>query len=235
MKNIIWLLVPLLLLSISAVAIAEGNETVQNQTTVLVNETATTAPEIINEGDLNTTTTSTDVTMQQLRVWFTFNQEKKAQQELELARLRLIQARMAEKHNDTTAMQKAMDAHEKIIDAVQARITAIKNKGGNITGLERAVQVHENRIEILNKLLARTNLTEEQKAKIEARIAHATNVTAKLQALEVKVEEIKQQAKEENKTVTEVVKEKLENKTKELNDTEEQNETADLNETNESE
>jgi uncharacterized protein YxeA len=222
MKNVIWLLVPLLLLAISAVAIAEDNETAQNQTAVLVNETATATPEVIDEGDLNTTVTSTDVTMQQLRVWFTFNQEKKAQHELELAHLRLIQARMAEKHNDTTAMQKAMDAHEKLLDAVQARITAIKNKGGNITGLERAVQVHERRIEILNKILAKANLTEEQRAKIEAKIAHAENVTAKLKALEEKVQEVKQKAKEENKTNL-------------LNETEEQNETADINETNESE
>jgi coenzyme F420-reducing hydrogenase delta subunit len=119
-------------------------------------------------------------------------------------------------------MQKAMDAHEKLLDAVQARITAIKNKGGNITGLERAVQVHERRIEILNKILAKANLTEEQRAKIEAKIAHAENVTAKLKALEEKVQEVKQKAKEENKTNL-------------LNETEEQNETADINETNESE
>lgn len=196
MKNIIWLLVPLLLLSISVIAIAEDNETAQNQTAVLISENTTTTPEVIDEGDLNETITSTDVTMQQFRVWFAFNQEKKAQHELELARLRLIQAKIAAKHNDTTAMDKAIEAHNQIMEKVKARINGISNKGGNVTGLDRAVQVHERRIEILNKILAKANLTEEQRAKIEAKIAHVQNVTEKLKALE----EVKNESRKETES-----------------------------------
>lgn len=125
--------------------------------------------------------------IQELKVLFEPNQERKVRLELELARLRLIQAKIAAKHNNTAAMERAIEAHNRIMDRVRARIEAISNKGGNLTGLDRAIQVHELRIAKLNAILASENLTAEQKAKIEAKIEHIENVTWKLQNIQAKL------------------------------------------------
>lgn len=180
MKKIIWLLVPLLLFSVIAIAHAQTEAT------------------DLNDSDVS----GFKVSVQELKTMFTFNQEKKVQLELELARLKLIQAKIAAKHNDTAAMEKALEAHNKLLEKVNATINAISNKGGNITGLARAIQVHERRIELLNTILASKNLTETQKAKIEAKIGHAENITAKLKALQEKLQNktIKNEP-EENETV----------------------------------
>ena len=49
--------------------------------------------------------------------------------------------------------------------------------------LERAIQVHEKRINFMNYLLLNANLSEEQKSKIEMKISKAENVTARLSEL----------------------------------------------------
>ncbi len=113
-----------------------------------------------------------------VEIWFTFNQEKKAEKELDLARLELIRAKIAAKNDNSVAMEKALDAHQKILDRVEKRVGKVK-----LTGLERAIQVHEARIAKMNEILANANLTAEQKTKIEAKITKATNVTAKLSEL----------------------------------------------------
>lgn len=174
MKNIIWLLVPLLLFSVIAIAHAQTEAT------------------DLNDSDVS----GFKVQLKELKTMLTLNQEKKAQLELELARLKLIQAKIAAKNNDTVAMEKALEAHNKLLERVNATVNAMSNKGGNITGLARAIQVHEKRIELLNTILASKNLTAEQKAKIEAKIEHAENITAKLKALQEKL----QNKTEENET-----------------------------------
>jgi uncharacterized protein YigA (DUF484 family) len=78
------------------------------------------------------------------------------------------------------------------MDRVQARIAAMESVSNadnlndsavRLRGLERAIQVHERRIAILNDILQNANLTEEQMAKVEARISHMENVTAQLNDL----------------------------------------------------
>ena len=155
-----------------------------------VNETAND----LNESDVS----GFKPLMQELRVMFESRQEKKVQLELELARLRLLQAKIAEKHNNTAAMERAIDAHNRIMERVRAEIDKISNKGGNLTGLDRAIQVHELNIAKLNAILASENLTAEQKAKIESRIKHVENVTWKLQNLQTKIQNRIQE--QENKT-----------------------------------
>jgi hypothetical protein len=156
------------------------------------NETPSGEPLVIappvNETDLNESDASGfKPLIQELKVMFEPNQERKVQLELELARLRLIQAKIAAKHNNTAAMERAIEAHNRIMEKIRARIAAISNKGGNLTGLDRAIQVHELRIAKLNAILASENLTAEQKAKIEARIEHVENVTWKLQNVQAKL------------------------------------------------
>jgi hypothetical protein len=133
--------------------------------------------------------------------WFTFNQEKKAELELKLAKLRLVQAKIAAKNGNEVAMEKAIESHNRLIERVQTRLSAIdgasdeesvKNSATKLVGLERAIQVHEARINKLNQILANENLTAEQRAKIEAKISNAEEVTAKLSAAQAaKQEQIK--------------------------------------------
>ncbi len=180
MKKIIWILVPLLLLSVLAVAFAQENNTTNTNQGAASEQAA----QDLNESDAG----SFKIGMQQLKVMFAFNQEKKANLELELARLRLIQAKIAAEKNNTVALQNAIDKHEKLMEKIKARINATSKKGGNVTGLERAIEVHNRRITALNNILQNTNLTEDQRAKIEMKLGHAENVTAKLTALESKLE-----------------------------------------------
>ena len=136
-----------------------------------------------------------------VKLWFTFGQEKKAQVELQLAKLQLIRAKIAAKNNDSQAVEKALEAHERIIERVKARINAIDGadteKEANATvaklrGLERAIQVHERRITFLNNVLENANLTDAQRAKIEAKLGKLGNVTAQLTELsEARQERIK--------------------------------------------
>lgn len=130
---------------------------------------------------------------ERVKLGLTFNNEKKAMQELKIARLRLIQARIAAKNNNTEAMQNALEAHNRIMERVKDRVNAIDgasdSKGTRIAaaklvGLERAIEVHEARISKLNEILASENLTEEQRAKLEEKIAKAEDNTAKLRELE---------------------------------------------------
>lgn len=151
--------------------------------------------------DDDATVGSGEILSTQVKSWFTFNQAKKAELELKLANMRLIQARIAAKNGNEKAMTKALEAHEKLINRVQERMGRIDGasdeKGLNasadkLVGLERAIQVHELKISRLSTLLENANLTEEQKAKIEAKIAKVQSVTSKLSDLSTqKKEEIK--------------------------------------------
>ncbi len=151
--------------------------------------------------DMNEEAGAGAIAMNRIKNWFTFRQEKKVELDIKLAKLRLIQARVAAKNGNIEAMEKAMAAHDKIIARAQKRIESIdgaateegaKETADKLVGLERAIQVHEARIAKLQNLLANANLTDAQKAKIEAKIAHAQEVTDKLKGLnEAKQDKIK--------------------------------------------
>lgn len=227
--------------SISNNATLQANDTASNVTVSLIetstsdksNATITSEPMLTSitptqtadqeaELSLDTNKSASAWTMgwKKIGIWFTFNQVKKAQAELELAKLRLIQAKIAEKNNNTLAMQKAIDAHNRLMDDVQIILNKIaaKNVSINGTGLDRAIEVHELRIAKIQSLLASANLSDEQKAKLEKRLNRVQNVTAKLEnvdakieekaaKIEAKVSEIKDKVESENNTVKEVIKE----------------------------
>jgi len=86
-------------------------------------------------------------------------------------------------------MEKAIEAHNRIIERVQQRINSIdgestkqgiRNSETKLVGLERAIQVHEARIAKLNEILASENLTDEQRLRVQAKIEQAENNTAHL-------------------------------------------------------
>ena len=151
--------------------------------------------------DDDATTSTGEIMGNQIKTWFTFNQEKKLALELKLADLRLIQARIAAKNGNTDAMEKAMDAHERILNKIQERTgklkdasdeKGLKDSADKLVGLERAIQVHELKIARLNTRLDNANLTEEQRAKIEAKITKAEGVTSKIRELQqAKLDKVK--------------------------------------------
>jgi hypothetical protein len=128
-----------------------------------------------------------EIAWTRIQSWFIFNQEKKAELELKLASLRLIQARIAAKNNNSEAMEKSIDAHENAINRVQERMSKVNRTSEKFRGLERAIQVHELKIERLNEKLTNVNLTAEQRTRIENKIAKVQNVTSHLRDVEEKI------------------------------------------------
>lgn len=148
--------------------------------------------------DLNESVSGLRIGWENAKLWFTFNNEKKATQELKIARLRLIQARIAAKNGNTEAVQTALEAHDRLLERVQERVNAIDGASDSesarlaaakLVGLERAIEVHEARISKLNEIIASENLTEEQRTKIEARLAKVEENTAHLREVQTQKEE----------------------------------------------
>ncbi len=154
-----------------------------------------------DELELNEDVGGGKIAWKNMRLWFTFNQEKKIEREMELARLRLIQAKIAAKNNNSYAMEKALEAHEKILERARLRLDSIKDSDKirdtnssalKLVGLERAIQIHEKRIEYMNNLLENSNLTEQQREKIENKLSKVEGVTSKLTELNNKrIEKVK--------------------------------------------
>ena len=179
----------------SSDAIASYNDT-SNITEGLVIAPAPSSDDSLTDEaalDDNATTSSGEIGWNHFKLWFTLNQEKKAELELKLANLRLIQARIAARNNDSEAMEKALEAHDRILARLNETMNKLESgsdmKGLNasalkLIGLERAIQVHELRIGRLNDLLDNANLSSAKIAKIQARIDHAQNVTTHLRNVE---------------------------------------------------
>ncbi|MCX8159063.1 MAG: DUF5667 domain-containing protein [Candidatus Pacearchaeota archaeon] len=146
---------------------------------------------------------------EKLGVAFTFNQEKKAQKELALAKKRLMEMRkMAEKGN-VKAMERAQQKHDALIENAQARLALIqedttetkaKLAAEKVIGIERALKAHQNRIEVLQDILAEKNLSDEARTAIESAIERMENRT---KVMEQKLEERKERVKTRLRAITE--------------------------------
>jgi hypothetical protein len=114
-----------------------------------------------------------------LDIWFTFNQEKKAEKELKLAEFQLVRARVAARNNNTKAMENALEAHKQLIERVQERVSKIENGNASekLIGLDRAIQVHQARIARFNAQLNNSNLSAGQIEKLQERIGQAQENT----------------------------------------------------------
>ena len=188
-------------------ALAEDNDSDSSDAIALYNDTSNITEGLVISPGPSTETTETaaeldaeenatigfgDIFMNRVQTWFTWNQEKKVELELKLAKMRLIQAKIAAKNNNTEAMEKALEAHEEIMNRIQERmskldgasdINGLNNSAVKLIGLERAIQVHEARINRFNLMLENANLTDEQRTRIESKISKAEGVTSKLQEL----------------------------------------------------
>lgn len=216
-----------LALAISTMSFVLGEDNSSSSTSNLISENP--VSENSSDLELNGSVSGGEITWKQLKLLLTFNKEKRIEGELELARLRLIQARMAADKNDSEAMLKAMEAHERIMQKVQERMNRLEDSSDGsklnesaekLLGLERAIQVHERRINFLNETLQNANLTDEQRARIEDKIAKAQDVNSKLDELQqAKMDKLKTRlmavanlTDEQANKVLEVMKPKKEDK-----------------------
>jgi hypothetical protein len=187
------LILGMLLMGVFAMsfALAEDNVTIVDDTNTSVD-----VPEI--NASLNESYSGWKYGWTNVGSWLTFNQQKKAELELKLADMKLTQARIAAKNNNTVAMQKALDAHDRLIQKVQERAgrfndikdaRGLKDSTDKLVGLDRAIEVHQIKIDRLKDSLQNENLTIEEKARIEFAINKSQNVTNNLQ----EVQEINQE------------------------------------------
>ena len=172
---------------------------------------------------------------EKLKLNFVRNQTTKVEKELQLARWKIAEAKFKSKNGNFDGADKAMEDHDRLITDVQARIEKMENK--SLTpGLDRAIEVHEEKLANLKLLLESSNLTDKQRIKVDFRISKMENSTEHLSELRVKIGERRegQLAKFENRTTRiedkgDRVRGRIDNKTISRNssDDSEDNETED--------
>jgi chromosome segregation ATPase len=226
----------LLMLFSFSFALAE-NETdnVSGETPVLIS-----APPDVEINNISEEEATGNLFWKKADIWFTLNQEKKAEKELRLAELQLVRARVAAKNKNINAMENALEAHRNLIEKVQNRISKfedknsaadLKNSTNKLVGLQRAIEVHELRIERLNVLLNNSNLSADEIANIQARIDQAESNTQHLKDVteaqrkrnELKLKamnKIKNEFEEDDSSEENETEDELENETEEEDENE---------------
>ena len=170
------------------------------------------------ETSLNEDVSGFKIGWEKFKLGLTFNQEKKAMNELKIARMQLVRARIAARNNNSQAMNSALEAHDRILERARERLQNIQYAGEGLAlnkskekmnAMQQAIEVHELRIQKLNDMLANDNLTEVQIANIEARLAHSQQIAGQLKTIqERKRENLKIKIRAvENKTDDEAQKE----------------------------
>jgi DNA repair exonuclease SbcCD ATPase subunit len=135
---------------------------------------------------------------------FIRNQTVRAERELELARWKVAEARMAARNGNIERAEKAMAENEKLMERVQERVAKMDNR--SLTpGLDNAIQVHEQRMAGLNVALQNANLSEEQRVRLEALISRMDNVSETLEQNKERIQEQRQEKLEELQTRVEEI------------------------------
>jgi len=198
---IVYVGIALMLLASLSFVIAEEPMLISANTADAVDSTAILTDNGLSEeidAEFEQDVGSWQVNQERIKNWFTFNQEKKAERELKIAQMLLVQARVHARNNNTQAMENALEAHNRIINRVNERFENFKEKvdakglredADKLVGLQRAIEVHEARIEKLGELLENENLSEIQRLAIETRLEQAQNNTAKLAGVQMRKEE----------------------------------------------
>lgn len=176
-------------------------------------------PEVMSEAEnsLNENVTNFGLFRERARLFFTFNKEKRAERELRLAALLLNRARIAAKNNNTRAMEKAIEEHNRIMERVRNRIEDINKQNissEKLKRLDRAIEVHEARIERFNQRLEDENLSQQQKDNIEKMLNNSQKsiqVLNQLKELRQEREQIRQEIRENlsNKNVEEAIQKRI--------------------------
>jgi hypothetical protein len=123
---------------------------------------------------------------ERLALGLTFNKEKRAQKELDIAQKRLLEMKKMIAKNKLQQAERLQAAYEERIQKASDLLAQIKENGNQATIvagakslalLQGKVQNHEMAIEALKNVLAEKNLTDEQKAKLESVLERMENKT----------------------------------------------------------
>ena len=215
---------------------AESNETDSSDAISLYNDTSNISEGLVispaplnEETNLNGNYSNWKYFWKNFQTNFMRNQTLKIERQLELANLKLIQAKMLLEKGNIKASEKALEQHDKLLDYVQERIEKMENK--SLTpGLDNAIAVHEMRLERLITLLNNSNLTEQNREVFERRINHLENITSHLENVRGKMEQRRenvisrlQNKSDKSEDREDKIRNRIENRTNNSNDVNQNN------------
>lgn len=144
-------------------------------------ETIEEATENIGElkGDAGTTPDSAfygfERALEGISLAFTFNEQKKVEKRFNYANERLLEAKETAEKGSSEGTEKALNAHNKIMEKIGKSVNKseegesaeeINNSLDRAVGLQRAIEVHEYKTEVLQEKLSE-NISEEKREAIE--------------------------------------------------------------------
>ncbi len=167
-----------------------------------------------------------DRALERINLALTFNKVRKAEKGLEIAKERLLEAKKMAEEGNVKAMERAQVEHDKVIEGVKARIGELqedktenrtKESIREVVGLQRAIQVHEYRIEVLKDVLAKEELSDEAREAIREAIEKMENKT---EVMKQKAEERKGKMKIRLMAIIEKTEEEVEEEIENIEDEE---------------
>jgi hypothetical protein len=120
---------------------------------------------------------------------FVRNQTVRAERELQLARWKVAEARIATQQGNIQRAERAMKENEKMMSRVQERVSRMESL---TPGLDQALRVQEERVNRLNLALEDANLSEEQRERIDANLERIGNVSRILEQNRERIQEQRQ-------------------------------------------
>ena len=158
-----------------------------------------------------------------VKLAFTFNQHIKAEKELELARERLLEAKIMAEMGNEKGFEKAQKRHDKLIERAEKRLERIDGDGNSskildsavkLKGLEVAVEAHDLRIQRLKEFVAGANLTDEQTERFNEIISKMEEKNSEMRE---KLEERQDRIETKLRAVTEKNESEVENEVRKMN------------------
>ena len=126
-----------------------------------------------------------------LALGLTFNKEKRAEKQLEIAQKRLLEMKKMIAKNKLQQAEKLQARYEERIQRANEILQGLQEDGSqaailanakNIAKLQNRIENHEMAIEALKNVIAEKNMTDEQKAKLEAVLESMENKTEAMKA-----------------------------------------------------
>jgi hypothetical protein len=137
---------------------------------------------------------------------FVINQEIRAEKELQLARWKIAEARIATQKGNIQRAEKAMQENEKMMYEVQERISKMESL---TPGLDQAIKAQEQRIIGLKTSLEYANLSEEQRIRVEEKFGRIKEVEKILEQNRERIKEKKQEKLDEIGNNTQNIQDRL--------------------------
>lgn len=191
MKKVYGLLTVLFLFASFSLVVAQNETNVSDESSLVVAPIpALYSDNLSNNVSIGEPVSSFKYGWEKFKLFFIRNETKRIQQELKLANWKLAEARKAAKDKDFAGAENALKAHEELLSKIGDEVNKLSESNRSLTpGLDEAISNHEERLSRLNTILQNSNLTDDQKSKIEERISKLENNTAHLNDIREKLRE----------------------------------------------